>query len=89
MEKVWKTKNGKAIPIEKMTNKHLINILKMFKNRGFVGIKTLNFYLNCRGPQGEYAWDAFEQELLKIFDKKPCHEMDWIEEELKKRKIKF
>lgn len=82
---VWTTKDDRQIPIKKMATQHIKNTLNMLRNKGYVGIGTLKFYLTCPPPTAEGALDAFTQELDKVIDAEPTEYIDLFEAELKRR----
>jgi len=82
---IWTTKNGRQIPIEKMTTQHIRNTLNMLKDNGYIGVETGRFYLTCTPPTAEGALDTFDQEFARIIDAEPLGYIDLFEEELKKR----
>jgi hypothetical protein len=81
----WLTKDGRQIPIEKMATQHIKNTLKMLRNQGYIGMSTLQFYLNCTPPTAEGALDAFDQEFNKVVEAPTTPYIDLFEAELKKR----
>jgi hypothetical protein len=81
----WKTKKGENILISQMATSHIKNVLKMLKDKGYIGVSTLSFYLTCRPPTAEYALEAFEQEFDRVIEAPTTVYIDLFEEELKKR----
>jgi len=61
---MWKTKNGKLIPMPEMERSHLINSYKLFKNSGKKDrIRMLRRELARRGMQHVFAPSLFAQAL--------------------------
>jgi hypothetical protein len=86
-ERIWKTKDGREIPVEKMTRRHLINAYLMCRRNGYVSPATLEFYLNTAGPTADMASYYFEQEQNQVFDSPVLVSMGYLEDELERRKI--
>jgi len=59
----WLTKEGEKIPIENLSDKHLLNIHRMLRQQ----IEDTKSYTGISGtfwePRGEMACEAFEQEM--------------------------
>jgi len=73
--------------IRDMDDNHLLNAYRMMVEKGFIGKETLYFYLNCTPPSGDMAQYAFDQELDQVLSA-PCHPaVDWLEDEIKRRKL--
>lgn len=83
--KVWQTNDGRVIPIEKMTNSHLINTYLFLERRNCIPPRLIEFYLTAPRPNGDMAQLAVEQEADIAFSKVPCIQMEWIEDEIKRR----
>ena len=82
---IWTTEDGRQIPIKKMATQHIKNTLNMLRDKGYVGVGTLSFYIHCTPPTAEGALDAFDQEFARVIDAEPNGYIDLFEEELKKR----
>lgn len=52
---IWKTQDGREIPIPEMSFPYLISTFKMLKRKGFVSESTLLVYLLGPEPRGEMA----------------------------------
>lgn len=90
--KYWKMKDGNKILITKMQDSHLINTIRFIeRNTKAKHTEMLEFYLNCREPQGEIAYMMFEQEQNFWIESEwedllpPVYYV--LQEEAKKRKI--
>jgi hypothetical protein len=81
----WTTKDGKTIPISKMATSHIRNCIKMLKEKGFVSVNTVEFYLTCPEPMGDMAYDAYLEELDYVSEAPISPYIDYFEAELKKR----
>lgn len=88
---LWTTKEGVEVEVSKMSDSHILNSYKMLKRKRkeYIGLKTLEFYLNCTPPIGEMAKDAFEEELNRILESPGTEFIDLFEDELKRRGIKY
>ena len=65
---IWRTKDGKEIPISELTDIHLGNILRMLKRRGIARRQeNLDAMMDIAGsifaPRGEMATYMFDQEF--------------------------
>jgi len=89
VEQYWKTNDGRHIAVSDMIDNHLVNAYKMMKRKGFIGCRTLEFYLTCTPPTSDAAEMAFEQEQRWIFDSPVSHFVDLFEDEMNKRGIKI
>jgi hypothetical protein len=87
-QKTWTTKDGRVLEIKDMTTEHIENTINLLKRCGFVSKSTLLFYLTDPGPSGEMASYAFEREQDKVFSAPVSETLDWLEAELKNRKVK-
>ena len=79
-EKTWKTKDGRILKISEMTDKHLINTIKMIEEKAEDGKVVISGYSYAQGTEG---WEDIyygESYLGEI------EEYDWLKEELLKRK---
>lgn len=81
----WTTKDGRKLTVDQMSTNHIKNALNTLKERGYVGLKTLNFYMSCPLPHGEMAMDAFDQEFDWVSSAPVSKWVDIFEEELKNR----
>ena len=63
---MWKTREGKEIPVKDMATSHIKNSLAMLKRQGAISPETRAFYLTTSGPQGEMAQMCFEQEFDEV-----------------------
>lgn len=91
MKKIWITKEGKEIPYNKITDKHLINILDFINKISEKKIKCKRKeYFDC-GYDGDsyipdFVWvegTATKKEILEHFDYKS------IKNEAKRRNLQF
>lgn len=57
---VWKTRDGREIPIEDMETSHIKNAQALLRRKGFVEKSTFIFYLRVPGTMGEFAQMAYE-----------------------------
>lgn len=79
-ELVWRTRNGKSIPVADMTNRHLINTVKFLQRRLAEIAEATAFWCHpFWGPQGEHAQDAAEQEMEAMWEKEEILEA-WVVE---------
>jgi len=60
MSATWTTREGETIPIEKLTDSHLMNCIRLLER---LYARTIGLYLIGPGPQGEMAQDAFDREF--------------------------
>jgi len=74
------------IAVEDMDTKHIENTLAMLKRKGFVGAKTLYFYLTCTPPTADGALMGFEQEQNYVLSAPITKFVDIFEDELEHRK---
>lgn len=58
--KIWTTKEGREIPIEKLADSHLINIIKHLRRNATFGLEKVRMNPPCF--QGEMAQYYAEQE---------------------------
>jgi hypothetical protein len=90
--KKWKTKDGRELSPEEMSDSHLVNTLRMLWKKK-VDLKIAQIYQFCFGPQprGDGASEGLEQEIIRLermsveewFEK----EYDFLIREAKKRKL--
>ena len=84
-ERVWRTKDKRVILIADMEDEHLLNSIEMLKRNGYCTIAAYDAGCAALGSQrGEMAQYYAEQEMTNA---KPCHELDWLIEEAKRRGI--
>lgn len=95
-EPTWKTKDGQIIPIRKLTDDHLENILSLLIRHAVVKrCQTELAYLRPAfgGPRGDMAQDAFDQEfdgICQLTTEDYFLPIRWdLEAEAKKRKLKI
>lgn len=92
MEPVWKTKNGREIPVRKMDPAHLWNAWRFVDRKIVTYYETFDFtYDPVFGLRGEMALYYAEQELDEMANALPTLR-SWrqiFEKELKRRGIKF
>ena len=87
---VWKTKDGRKIPISELTDVHLLNIHRMLHQQ----VEDEKHYSGVIGtvwePRGEMAQDVFEEEHLQVI--KQVHIATTllvsISKEIKRRNLK-
>lgn len=66
---VWTTREGEEIPIKKLGDTHLINILRMlWRNRRRLAYAQTLEAFSFGPPQGEMAQMAYEDALEECFD---------------------
>jgi hypothetical protein len=70
-----------------MTDGHLINTYNFLQRKNCVPPRTVRLYLTCPQPNGDGAQMAFDSEANAVFAKRPCIQMQWIEDEIKARKL--
>ena len=87
--RIWKTKDNREIMISEMKDTHLINTAKMLHRKGFITPSIFEFYMSCDGPEGEQAQYAFQHECDVILQKPVSRRLQWVEEEIKKRGVKW
>jgi hypothetical protein len=56
-----KTKDGRYIPLNKLEDSHLINILKFYKKKADVGVEVTTRYF---GLFGDNDMDAYDVDIL-------------------------
>ena len=83
--RIWTTREGDLIPIEKLDDDHLLNCIKMLRRKGCIELSTWEFYFCTAGPSGEMASMLFEQELDYILKKHPSQMLDHLVDEWRKR----
>lgn len=64
--KIWTTEDGRKIKISKLENSHLVNIVAMLLQKGFIGMRAYKFYMSASGPKTDAGQDLFSQELDRI-----------------------
>ena len=89
--KTWRCKDGRVLPIHTMETEHIVNCVAMLKRNGYC---TLAEYEDAITPGGFTSGSMAEyyddQRTLDAFrNMKPCHELDWFEEELEKRGVGY
>jgi hypothetical protein len=82
---IWTRKDGSQIAVAEMATDHIRNALAMLKRKGAVSPSTRRFYLECPGPVGEAAQDAFDAEFADITSRPTSEFVDIFEAELKRR----
>jgi len=69
MAKVWTTKDGRNIPIQDMTDQHLVNTLLYLRRTSVLHLAgLLALMMTTPGPQGEAAQDCFDREFDVLLD---------------------
>jgi hypothetical protein len=81
----WTTKKGQKIPVYELTDKHLVNIIKMCGRNGFVDEETFKEY--NENPHSIIAIMATKEWIHKI--KEPLPIMNKLLREAEKRKVKL
>ena len=79
MTKIWKTKNGIEIPIEKMETSHIKNSINMMLKNGFCSAKEWNNLLKY----DSFSDDEFGYDLLE--NSSPSSLLDMLYDELQNR----
>ena len=71
-EGMWKTKEGRVIPIASMTDSHLENTIKLFERKGLETLPEFDFdlYANPFSPDTE-AYYVAEQEIDALLSADP------------------
>lgn len=83
--KEWVCRDGTVMPVSEMTDHHLLAATRMMLHNGYIGQRTLEFYLFGPQPDGEMAQLAWHQEFDLIMAA-PVHPyLDLLEAEIKKR----
>ena len=83
----WVTKCGQVIKVRNMSDRHVKNCIRFYRDKGFISQKTLSRYLMAEIKQmGEMAQDEFEQEFLGIIESPVTVWIDIFELELDYRK---
>ena len=86
MSRVWKTLDGREIPIERLTTPHLKNIIAMLKRKGHVSAEEFGSSIAAAASmQGETAQMYAENEVATM---KVNPMLDVLEMELEKRSDK-
>lgn len=68
-EFIWTTKDGRDIPLSKMTTLHLLNAHRFVRRKLVKAQECTAFYLHpVWGPQGEMAQDAAGQAMEQIWN---------------------
>lgn len=82
--KVWKTKDGRELPVSKMTDSHLINTIKMCRRNCNKMIHTDQEQLMGAEAflSGEMALDSIDS-CLDYFDSEFFDEEEYLEERVK------
>lgn len=83
----WTTRDGRKLFIHEMSTEHLGNAFRLLLRQGYIGWKKFRVYLTGSADMPDGALDAFLQEQDFVFSKKPCHQLDWLEDELTKRGV--
>lgn len=90
MGNIWTTKDGRKVPVELMTNDHLLNAWK-FLDRKETKVREAEMFYNhpVWGPRGEMAQEAAEQAMGHAYDVQAVclYWMKIFEEEMKRRDI--
>jgi hypothetical protein len=71
--KVWRTKDGRRIPIpiREMTDEHLADVMQFLRRAHRRYVDTVTFYgVPDTDNIGEFAREAVEQEMLDAFESK-------------------
>lgn len=64
----WLMRDGTEIEISDMKTSHIINSLRMLKDKGYVSHEIVSFYIGCDRPNGEAANDAFDAEFNQVMN---------------------
>ena len=67
--KVWRTKDGRRIPLREMTDEHLANVMQFLRRAHCRYVDTVTFY-GIPGTIGEFALEAAEQEMVDALESK-------------------
>lgn len=84
----WTTRDGRVIDVKDMETSHVQRALAMLKRKGCVGPSTVLAYLSGPRPQGEFAQDAFNEEIDEIATRRIHPFVDIFEAELERRGVK-
>lgn len=82
---IWRTREGQPVHISAMSEGHLRNALAMLRRNGFIGPRTLSFYLRGPKPRGDMAMEAYSGELLDLAERPVNPYVDLLEDEMKRR----
>lgn len=85
----WTTREGDVILISEMTDRHLINTLRMLDRKGFVPAEEMVSYLCGSQPNGEAAMDAWTEGLMELAEKIPSEKMDDLAAEAMQRGLQW
>lgn len=85
--RIWTCRDGTTIPLSNMSDQHLTNAYRMLRRKGFVSERTFWFYMRDKGPNGDMAQDAFQQEIEQVLDSQVSPWLDVLEVEIKRRSI--
>lgn len=84
-EHIWKTRDGRLLPVSKMSTDHIRKALSMLKRKGYIAAATLRAYMRPNPCGGDGAQMAFEQEQDRAYSS-PVHPfIDIFQEELDRR----
>lgn len=85
--RIWATKDGRKVSVRRMEDSHLLNAHRMLREKGFVSVRTLSFYIFGPTPDGDGAQDAYEREFNAIIDAPVTPTLDWFDDEIKRRSL--
>lgn len=68
-EFIWKTRDGKKIPISKMSDRHLLYTHRMLRNQLVDCKDMISFGDSAFAPRGEIASADFDQALDENFER--------------------
>ena len=81
---IWVTKNGQRVPAKEMTDRHLVNTLRMCLRNAQRDLKILQAKYEYGPPtfQGEMAQYYAERDWLDLIAMVPDDAEDWLESDL-------
>lgn len=83
-EKTWRTKDGRVLPIHKMTDEHIVNAIRMCQRQGFVG-EMPSYPSGLNGEMAQYYAEHEWQEAMEKY----LPALGWLEEEADRRGLKI
>lgn len=74
--RVWTTAEGQQIPFEELEDRHLLNIIKLLRRRA--DLAFMHYLTHTRGPSGDMASMAFEEEMGRLTDATDHELAQWL-----------